>query len=111
MSRCPPTETLATECQPREGGFDGSRLREINVVASPLVPFLYPEQMLRSRRRRGVDRYAAGAKAPRIPRERRPKVAARAKREGLRTVARDLGVSHETVRSVVLATAGAHPLA
>jgi hypothetical protein len=36
-----------------------------------------------------------------IPEERWLEVAARAGREGLRAVARDLGVSHETVRSVL----------
>ena len=76
-------------------------MREIDVVAPPLVPFLYPERVLRSRRRVGVGRYAAGTKGPRIPRERWPEVAARAKREGLRAVARDFGVSHETVRAVL----------
>ncbi len=75
-------------------------MREIDVVAPPLVPFLYPERVLRSRQRRGAGRYAAEAKGPRIPRERWPEVAARTEREGLRAVARDLGVSHETVRSV-----------
>ncbi len=78
-------------------------MREIDVVAPPLVPFLYPERMLRSRQRRGVGRYAAAAKGPRIPKERWPEVAARARLEGLRAVARDLGVSHETVRTVVRA--------
>ena len=85
------------------GGSDGDRLREIDVVAPPLVPFLYPERLLRARRRAGVGRYAAGAKGRRIPRERWPEVAARAEREGLRTVAREFGVSHETVRSVLRA--------
>ena len=76
-------------------------------MAPPLVPFLYPERVLRSRQRRGAGRYAAGAKGPRIPRERWPEVAARAEREGLRTVARELGVSHETVRAVVRAVSRA----
>jgi hypothetical protein len=83
------------------GGSDGDRLREIDVVARPLVPFLYPERVLRSRERRGAGRYAAGTNGPRIPKERWPEVAARARREGLRIVAREFGVSHETVRSVV----------
>jgi hypothetical protein len=47
------------------------------------------------------------AKGPRIPRERWPEVATRVQREGLRTVARDFGVSHETVRSVMRAIAAA----
>ena len=85
------------------GGSDGDRLREIDVVGPPLVPFLYPERALRARRRRGAGRYAAGAKPPRIPEDRWPEVVARARREGLRAVARDLGVSHETVRSVLRA--------
>lgn len=85
------------------GGTDGDRVCELDVVAPPLVPFLYPERVLRPRRRSGAGRYAAGTKAPRIPRERWPAIATRAEREGLRTVARDLGVSHETVRSLVLA--------
>jgi hypothetical protein len=71
------------------------------VVSLPLVPFLYPERVLRSRRRSGVGRYATAAKGPRIPRERWAQVAVRAKHEGLRAVARDFGVSHETVRSMV----------
>ena len=71
------------------------------------MPFLYPERLLRARRRLGVGRYAAGSKGPRIPRERWPEVAARAKLEGLRRVARDLGVSHETVRAVVRAVSRA----
>jgi beta-ureidopropionase len=36
----------------------GGRLREIDVVAPPLVPFLYPDRILRSRRRSGVGQYA-----------------------------------------------------
>jgi hypothetical protein len=86
-------------------------LREIDVVAPPLVPFLYPDHLLRSRRRPGAGRYAAGTKAPRVPRERWPEIAERATREGLRTVARDLGVSHETVRAVLRAVAQADPVA
>ena len=93
------------------GGSDGDRLREIDVVSPPLVPFLYPEQVLRARGRAGAGRYAAHAKGPRVPRERWAEVAARAQREGLRAVARDLGVSHETVRAVVQAVARLHPLA
>ena len=84
------------------GGSDGSRLREIDVVAPPLVPFLYPERLLKARQRRGIGRYSAVAKGPRIPEDRWLEVAARARREGLRAVARDLGVSPETVRAVLL---------
>ena len=40
-------------------------------------------------------------KGPRIPCERWPEVAARVRHEGLRAVARDLSVSHETVQAVV----------
>lgn len=76
-------------------------MREIDAVAPPLVPFLYPERVLRFCRRRGAGRYAAGAKGPSIAEERWAEVASRAEREGLRAVARDLGVSHETVRLVV----------
>ena len=83
------------------GGSDGDRLRMIDVVVLPLIPFLYPERLLHARRRSGVGRYATTAKGPRIPPERWPEVAARAKYEGLRAVARDLGVSHETVRAIV----------
>ena len=78
-------------------------MREIDAVAPPLVPFLYPERVLRSRQRRGIGRYSVGAKGPSIPPERWPEVAARARREGLRAVARDLGVSHETVRAALRA--------
>jgi hypothetical protein len=71
------------------------------VVDLPLIPFLYPERLLRSRRRPGIGRYAVVAKGPCIPREQWSEVAVRVKREGLRAVTRDLGISHETVRSVI----------
>ena len=69
-------------------------MREIDAVAPPLVPFLYPERMLRALHCGGAGRYAAGTIRRAIPRERWPEVAARARREGLRAVARDLGISH-----------------
>jgi hypothetical protein len=72
------------------------------VVEQPLIPFLYPEQLLHSRRRSGIGRYAVVAKGPRIPRERWRDVAAQVERDGLRTVARELSVSHETVRAIVM---------
>ena len=71
----------------------------------PLVPFLYPERVLRAHKRLGTGRYAVGTKRRAIPQEHWREVAARAEREGLCTVARDLGVSHETVRTVVRAAA------
>ena len=77
----------------------------------PLVPFLYPERVPRARQWRGAGRYAAGAKGPRIPGERWPEVAALARQEGLRAVARELGVSHETVRAVVRTIAQADSVA
>ncbi len=86
------------------GGSDGDRLREIDAVSPPLIPFLYSDRVLRARKRSVNGRYAAGAKGPRIPRERWPEVAVRAQREGLRAIARDLGVSHETVRSMLRKT-------
>jgi hypothetical protein len=70
-------------------------------VDLPLIPFLYPDRLLHSSRRPGIGRYAVVAKGPRIPREQWSEVAVRAKREGLRAVARELGVSHETVRTIV----------
>jgi hypothetical protein len=86
---------------PLAGGSDGDRLREIDVVELPLVPFLYSERLLRSRQRPGIGRYATVAKGPRIPREQWSEVSAQADREGLRNTARELGVSHETVRAIV----------
>jgi len=83
------------------GGSDGDRLREIDVVTQPLIPFLYPERVFYSRRRSGVGRYAVVVKGPRIPRERWSAVAAQVQRDGLRAVARELNVSHETVRGIV----------
>lgn len=76
-------------------------MREIDAVVPPLVPFLYSEHLLRSRRRSGQGRYAAVSRGPKIPREEWREVALRARYEGLRAVARDRGVSHETVRSIV----------
>ena len=70
------------------------------MVDSPLIPCLYPERLLHSRRRSGLGRYSTVANGPRIPRERWPEVAVRAQVEVLRAVARDFGVSYETVRSV-----------
>jgi hypothetical protein len=89
------------------GAGDGDRLREIDAVELPLVPFLYPERHLQSRRRSGSGRYAVAAKGPRIPKTYWPEIADRAQSQGLRAVARDLGVSHETVRSVVRAVTSA----
>jgi hypothetical protein len=79
----------------------GDRLRMIDVVELPLIPFFYPERLLHLHRRSGIGRYTTSAKGPRIPRERWPEVAASVEREGLRSVARSLGVSHETVRAAV----------
>lgn len=76
-------------------------MRGIDVVDLPLIPFLYPERLLRATQRSGVGRYATVAKRPCIPRERWPEVAVRVERNGLRAIARELGVSHETVRAVV----------
>jgi hypothetical protein len=84
------------------GAGDGDRLREIDVVALPLIPFLYPERLLHSRRRAGIGRYAVVVKGPRIPKERWSEVAARARRDGLRSAACAFGVSHETVRGIVI---------
>ncbi len=70
-------------------------------MSSPLVPFLYPERMLQVRRRHGAGRYAPGTKPLRIPEDRWPEVVARAQQEGLRSIARDFVVTHETVRSVL----------
>jgi hypothetical protein len=50
-----------------------------------------------------MGRYATAATGPRIPRERWLEVVTRVPHEGLRAVARDFEVSHETVRSVVQA--------
>lgn len=80
-------------------------------MAPPLVPFLYPDRVLQARQRSGAGRYAPGVKAPRIPRERWPEIADRVQRGGLRTVARELGVSHETVRAVVQAMDRVHSVA
>jgi hypothetical protein len=49
------------------------RLREIDVVTRPLVPFLYSESMLQQRQRRGAGRYAAGTKSCPIPADRCPR--------------------------------------
>jgi hypothetical protein len=88
-------------CLIRDRGFEWDRLHEIDAVAPPLVPFLYPDSVQRMRLRRGTRRYAFGVKPPRIPRERWPEVVKRARCESLRSIARDFGVSHETVRAVL----------
>lgn len=83
------------------GGSDGDRLLEIDVVTAPLVPFLYPERLLRSQQRTGNGRYSAISRGSRIPKENWAMVAAQAQTVGLRATARMFGVSHETVRTVV----------
>ena len=83
------------------GGSDGDRLREIDVVTQPLIPFLHPERVFYSRRRSGVGRYAAIVKGLRIPRDHWSAVAAQVRRDGLRVVTHELNVSHETVRGIV----------
>ena len=85
------------------GGSDGDRLREIDAVESPMVPILYPERVLRSCRRRGAGRYATGVRQCRIHEDQLPALVMRAESESLRSIARDLGVSHETVRSALRA--------
>jgi hypothetical protein len=72
-------------------------------VAPPLVPVFYLERVLRARQPTGAGRYATGVKGTRVPQEHWPEVAERAQRQGLRTVAGELGVSHETVRAVLRA--------
>ena len=72
------------------------------MVELPLVPILYLERHLVSRRRSGVGRYATVAKEPRIARDTWREVAVRAEREGLRNAARHFGVSHETVRAICM---------
>ena len=91
------------------GGSDGDHFREIDEIAAPLIPFLYPSRLLGSRGRRGTGRYAAGTKSHRIPEDRWPEVVARAKGEGLRSIACDFGVSHETVRTVLRAANSTGP--
>lgn len=76
-------------------------MREIDVVNPPLVPFLYPERVLRTRQRRGLGRYAAGLKGPQLPPEVWPEIARRAEHESLRDLAIAYGVSHETIRTIV----------
>ena len=81
-------------------------MREIDAVAPPLVPFLYLDQVIRAGQRTGVGRYAAETKPARIiPRDRWPEVLERAQGESLRRIAREFGVSHETVRAVLRSAA------
>jgi hypothetical protein len=76
-------------------------LREIDAVEPPLVPILYVEHKLQACRRSNSGRYSSGSRRRSIPEECWPEVIVRAKTEGLRKIARDLGVSHETVRAVL----------
>jgi len=73
------------------------------VVELPLIPFLYSEQCLSSRRQPSIGRHAVTSQRLRISRERWPLVAARARQVGLRNAAREFGVSHETVRAIARA--------
>jgi hypothetical protein len=71
------------------------------VVHSPLIPFLYPERVLRGRHRRGTGRYAPATRQPQLSPELWPEIAARARHESLRDLAAAYGVSHETIRAIV----------
>ena len=82
------------------GGSDGDRLREIDAVDWPLIPLLYRERVLHLNRRSSRGCYASAVNGRRIPQALWPDVTARAKRVGLRAVACDLGVSHETMRAI-----------
>ncbi len=62
---------------------------------------LYAERVIQSTKRRGAGRYAAMTRSLRIPEGRWSEVAERARSEALRSIARDFGVSHETVRTVL----------
>src|SRR5207302_612083 len=83
--------------------------REIDVVHPPLIPFLYPERVLRARRRRAAGRYAPEARPARLPPELWPVIAERARYESLRDLAAEYGVSHETIRAIVPRRAAAQP--
>ncbi len=65
-------------------GSDGGRLREIDVVWPPLVPFPYPERALLARWRTGRCRSAVGAKPFGIPPGRYPEATAWAERQAPR---------------------------
>jgi hypothetical protein len=67
----------------------------------PLVPLLYPERILLGRHRSHSGRYSSTVSRSRIPQEHWSEVAERASDKGLRSVAAELGVSHETIRKIV----------
>ena len=94
------TDQLATTVKAEKAEATGDRLREIDVVEVPLIPFLYRERSSRSRQQSGAGRYALMAKRSCTAREQCTATAAQAERKGLRDVARDLGVSHEPVRAI-----------
>ncbi len=71
------------------------------MVDPPLVPFLYPERVVRARQRRGAGRYAADVKQRHLAHQLWQEIAARARAESLRQLAVAYGVSHETIRTVV----------
>ncbi len=83
------------DCQGRDRGSDGDRVREIDVVAPPLVSFLHPYAVLEA------PRPCAPQHRPRRARDYWPEIAARARYESLRELAAECGVSHETIRAVV----------
>ncbi len=70
------------------------------MVDPPLIPFLYPERLLRSRR---ATTRPCAVRDSRTPEDQLPAIVARVEHEGLRSVARSLGVSHETLRAVLRA--------
>jgi DNA invertase Pin-like site-specific DNA recombinase len=96
----PRVESVNSDGKECTGGSDGERLREVDVTFAPLVPLLYPEGIFHEGNRTRTGRYSTTTGRLRIPHDRWAEVAARARIEGLRQVARDLGVSHETIRTI-----------
>ncbi len=65
------------------------------------MPVLYPERQLLVNRSPEKARYTAGTRTRQIPEAHWPDLVERARSEGLRSIARDFDVSHETVRAVL----------
>ena len=94
-------------------GSDGNPSREIDVVSPPLIPVLHSTSALGSLQRSESSRYSGGTRPTKIPEHLWPSVVERSKSQSLRSLARDFGVSHETVRAVLreqIAKTGAREL-
>jgi hypothetical protein len=86
------------------GGPNGGRLREIDVVLPPLIPLWYPADVLSVSGQGNSARNAKDTRNFKIEEVHWARIRQSSRDEGLRDIARDYGVRHETIRAVAQRT-------